>query len=92
MNFDGGQLARAMMSIHEAEREQSARYPGSDLSERIERRVAVRSQSHRVLCRVGDLLVRIGRRLQRYGLFQLLHLEGVAARIEGTSRYSLCSQ
>jgi hypothetical protein len=84
MNFDGGQLARAMMSIHEAELEQSARYPGTNLSARIERRIVLRRRGNRTLCRLRGLLVTIGRRLQQYGLSQPLRLEGDAAPVEGT--------
>jgi len=92
MNLDGGQLARAMMSIHEAELEQDVRYPGNDLSERIERRIAIGRPRHRALCRVGELLVAIGQRLQRYGLPQHRELEGDVTRVEGTGTYHLYSQ
>jgi hypothetical protein len=81
MNLDGSQLGRAMMSIHEAEMEQAARYPGSDLSDRIERRVVLDRRRNRMLCWLGSFLVRIGRRLQQYGLPQPVPLEGNVTEI-----------
>ena len=68
MAIEGSQLARAMLSIHELEMSQSAKHPGSLLSERIERRVAFRPRDRRLECRIGTLLVRTGLRLQEYGM------------------------
>lgn len=65
MSLEGRQLARTMMSIHEVDVEQAARYPGRDLSDRIERRIVLHRRRNRVLRRLGSVLVRIGRRLQR---------------------------
>jgi hypothetical protein len=65
MSTEGSQLARAMMSIHEAEMEQASRYPGSDLSDRIERRTVLQQRKGGALCRLGAVLVKIGRRLQQ---------------------------
>jgi hypothetical protein len=84
VNLDGSQLARAMMSIHEAEMEQSARYPGSDLSERLEQRIMLRQRANRTPCWVGGLVVSLGRRLHQHGLPQPLPLEDDAAQLEGT--------
>jgi hypothetical protein len=66
--MEGSQLARAMLSIHELEMSQAAKYPGRLLSERIERRVVFRQRGSRTLCRVGSLLVRAGLCLQQYGV------------------------
>jgi hypothetical protein len=68
MNIDGAQLARAMLSIHEAEMEQATRYPDRFLSDRIERRIVLHQGGSRTLCRLGSLLVSIGRRLQQCGM------------------------
>ena len=65
MSVEGSQLARTMMSIHAVDVEQAQRYPGLDLSDRIERRVVLHRRRNRVLRRLGSVLVRIGRRLQR---------------------------
>ena len=75
MNHDGSQLARAMMSIHEVEMEQASRHPGSDLSDRIERRVAFGQRRKPVLCRLGSLLVRLGRHLELYGTLRWAQAE-----------------
>jgi hypothetical protein len=72
------------MSIHEAEMEQSARYPGSDLSERLERRIVLHQRGNRTLCWVGGLLVSLGRRLHQRGLPRPLPLEDDAAQFKGT--------
>ena len=75
MNLDGAQLARAMLSIHEAEMHQAARYPGCLLSDRIERRTILHQRGNRALARLGGLLVRAGRRLQQYGMPRPLPLK-----------------
>lgn len=75
MNLDGTQLARAMMSIHEADMQQAAKYPGCLLSDRIERRIMLHQRGPRLLSRLGGLLVRVGRRLQQYDVPRPLPLE-----------------
>ena len=70
MNLDGAQLASAMLSVHEAEMQQAARYPGQLLSDRVERRVVLHQHRNRALCRLGSLLIRAGLRLQQYGMPQ----------------------
>jgi hypothetical protein len=75
MSLDGNQLARAMLSIHEAEMEQSARYPGCLLSDRIERRIMLNRRGNRALSRLGGLLVRAGQRLQQCDMPRPLPLE-----------------
>jgi hypothetical protein len=80
MNVDGTQLARVMMSIHEAEMEQAARHPGCLLSDRIERSIVLHRRGNRTLYGLGGLLVRAGRRLQEYGMPRPLPLGGKAAQ------------
>jgi hypothetical protein len=80
MTIKGTQLARAMLSIHEAEMDQGARYPACLLSDRIERRVVIRQRGSRTLCRVGSLLLRAGRHLQEYGMPQPLPLASNATQ------------
>jgi hypothetical protein len=80
MTIEGTQLARAMLSIHEVEMGQAARYPGRLLSDRIERRVEFRQRQSPALCRVGSLLVRAGHRLQEYGLPQQAPLGSSSAQ------------
>jgi hypothetical protein len=75
MSVDGSQLARAMLSIHEAEMEQASRYPGCDLSDRIERSIVLDQRQSRPLFRLGALLVRIGQRLQQRDMPHALPLE-----------------
>ena len=64
MSIEGNQLARTMLSIHEVDFEQASRYPGRDLSDRIERSVR-RQRRNCVRCRLGGVLVSMGRRLQQ---------------------------
>jgi hypothetical protein len=80
MTIEGTQLARAMLSIHEADMSQAARYPGYALSDRIERRVMFRQGGSRALCRVGRLLVTVGQRLQEYGMPRQLPLNNPATQ------------
>jgi hypothetical protein len=80
MNIDGAQLARAMLSIHAAQIEQAARYPDRFLSDRIERRIVLRQGGSRTLCRLGSLLVSIGRCLQHYGMPRPLPLGSNTSR------------
>ena len=75
MNHEGSQLARAMLSIHEVELEQASRYGESDLSDRVERRVAFGQRRKPALCRLGSLLVRLGRHLELHGTLRWAHAE-----------------
>ena len=80
MSFDGTQLGRAMLSIHQADLEQAARYPGSLLSDRIERRITLHRRGNRALFRLGTLLVRAGRRLQQVNMPRPLTLQSNATQ------------
>ena len=68
MNSEGAQLARAMLTIHAVEMEQGARCPDWRRSARLERGPLIHRRGNRVLCGLGCLMERAGRRLQEYAV------------------------
>jgi hypothetical protein len=80
MSIDGTQLGRAMLSIHEVDMQQAAKYPGCLLSDRIERRIMLDQRGFRVLSRLGSFLIRAGRHLQQYSVPRPLPLQNHATQ------------
>jgi hypothetical protein len=80
MSLEGTQLARAMLSIHQMEMQQTDKHPGCLLSDRIERRIMLDRRGNRTLFRLGTLLVRAGRRLQQVNMPRPLTLQSNATQ------------
>lgn len=64
MPMEGAEVGIRMLLVHQVEMSQAARYPGSGVAERVERRVMIRPQGSRTWRRVGSLLLKAGLRLQ----------------------------
>jgi hypothetical protein len=80
MNNEGAQLARAMLVIHAAEMEQGARCPDWRRSARRERGPLIYRRGSRMLCGLGCLMERAGRRLQDYAVPRPMPLGSNAAQ------------
>jgi hypothetical protein len=75
MSIEGSQLANAMMSIHEAELEQASRYPGSDLSDRVQRSVVLHRRERSAVRGFGGMLARLRHLLKLRDMQQPVPLE-----------------
>jgi hypothetical protein len=80
MSNETALLARAMLLIHAARVDQGARYPDGRRSARRERGPLLHRRENRLLCGLGCLMERAGRRLQEIALPRPMPLESNAAQ------------